>query len=113
MKRYIKSAKDYGGAYDINPQALFSGEEIRDLAYEVCDIINSRYNSNFEITDIDYTPEDNKIYIEIMNSGGYTYGATFRIDMRKFRKHYNLAEAYAYEFANNFVKQIEQDNIYE
>ncbi len=113
MKRYIKSTRDYGGAYDIDPQALFSGVEIRELAYEVCDIVNSHFKSNFDVSDIDYEPEENKIYIEIMNDGGYTYGTTIKLDLRKFRHYFNLNKAYAYGFANSLIKQIEQDNIYE
>ena len=112
MKKYINTSKDYGGAYDIDSRALFSGEEIRELAYEVCDILGDYFRDGFDVVDVAYYPEQNRISITVENNFGYQYGADIKLDLRKFRDGFDLVGRYARTFAEDIIQQIEDDRIY-
>ena len=83
---FESSRRNYGGAYDIDSEMYFSGEEVREFAEQVAEDFSAETKHPFEVTDLDHTSNPNEeIYLELTSDDGYSVNAYVTVDLRKAR----------------------------
>ena len=100
----IESARDYGGAYDIDPSQYFTREDINEFAEDVVDAINRYSYSNVALIS-SYVENDN---IEVtVGWDGNEATASEKIDMRKIRTPRDINK-YAAPIADELIQQLKE-----
>ena len=100
--------RDYGGAYDIDPQQYFIKEDLLELADAVIEKLNDKYTYSFDIADI-YIDEDDSLYIELSVDNDFTIYTYVNIDMRRIKKPSDI-QKYMPEIIEDFTHQLEEIN---
>ena len=104
MKRYVHP-RNYGGAFDIDPEQFFTRDDINEFSYLVEDEVNSRLINNAKIYVSDCYmngPQDLTIDVDANDNSGINSSYTQFIDMRKIQKPSDLNK-YKEEFVQNLV----------
>lgn len=81
--KVIESARDYGGAYDIDPSQYFTRDDLDEFAQDVVDAINGEGYSKVEL--ISSFIDDGKVEITL-DWDGNEVSSAIKIDMRRIRK---------------------------
>ena len=100
--------RDYGGAYDIDPQQYFIREDLLELADAVIEKLNDKYTYSFNVADI-YIDEDDSLYIELSVDNDFTIYTYVNIDMRRIKKPSDI-QKYIPEIIEDFTHQLEEMN---
>ena len=100
--------RDYGGAYDIDPQQYFIKEDLLELADAVIEKLNDKYTYSFDVADI-YIDEDDSLYIELSVDNDFTIYTYVDIDMRRIKKPSDI-QKYIPEIIEDFTHQLEEMN---
>lgn len=110
-------ARNYGGAYDVDPEQYFTREDLVEFADDVISCIANSQDILFDVSEL-YI-EGNNITLGLTNTnngGGFERTVTFTVDMRKIRKPWDLQTEYSQKIANMFIdeynKAIAEDEIY-
>lgn len=110
-------ARNYGGAYDVDPEQYFTREDLVEFADDVISCIANSQDILFDVSEL-YI-EGNNITLGLTNTnngGGFEHTVTFTVDMRKIRKPWDLQTKYSQKIANMFIdeynKAIAEDEIY-
>lgn len=104
------SKKNYGGAFDVDPEMFFTRDDLDELNQAVLDHISETFSGNYQIADSYIGGDDNQqVHIEVDDvDEGITYQATAHIDMRKIRNGSDLRDKYALRLAANIIESIKQ-----
>lgn len=101
----IEASRDYGGAFDIDPRAYFTSEDIYEFADNVLDYIYEQYNVTLNLADA-YTDFDEKdremIHMAAENDDVFGDG-WITIDMRKIHSPRDL-QKYVPEMAYQIME---------
>lgn len=81
--KVIESARDYGGAYDIDPSQYFTRDDLDEFAQDVVDAINGEGYSKVEL--ISSFIDDGKVEITL-DWDGNEVSSAIKIDMRRILK---------------------------
>ena len=106
--------RDYGGAYDIDPQAFFTREEVNEFAEDVCDAVAKELKDHdIRVSDSYITYEDNKdiLTVELCADGDYCLSVEHSIDYRTIRKPSDINKMipiFVYVFVNRFNDIFEE-----
>lgn len=103
-KDVIESARDYGGAYDIDPSQYFTRDDITQFAEDVVNAINARSYSRVEL--VSTYLENNKIEVTVEWDGNEVI-ASAKIDMRKIRKPKDI-DKYIKPIADELIRQLKE-----
>lgn len=103
-KDVIESARDYGGAYDIDPSQYFTRDDITQFAEDVVDAINARSYSHVKL--VSTYLENNKIGVTVEWDGNEVI-ASAKIDMRKIRKPKDI-DKYIKPIADELIRQLKE-----
>lgn len=79
----ITEARDYGGAFDIDPRDYFTKDEVMEFGEEVVATLNDTTNASLELGEVYLT--DNLFEITVTDSEGNEYATTANIDYRKIK----------------------------
>lgn len=102
MKRVIKA--NYGGAFDIDPEAFFTRDDVNDLADAVAAILEQN-NLNVSIQS-SYIENNGEAEVTITDADECEYTGTAKVDMRRIRKPSDLASKYSSLIANDIMNQM-------
>jgi len=103
MKRVIK-ANYYGGAFDVDPEAFFTRDDVDDLADAVAAALEQNdLNVSIESS---YVENNGEAQVTITDADGYEYTGTAKVDMRRIRKPSDLAAKYASIIADDIMNQM-------
>lgn len=86
--------KDYGGAYDIDPEQYFTRDDIVEFSENVCDRLGEKYDASFEIVDV-YMDTPTRIYLSVSDDEGNEVDTFVDIDMHKIRRPADLIRKYS------------------
>ena len=112
-------ARNYGGAYDIDPEMYFTKEEIDEFAYDVCDDVESKFDGHtFKVEDVYIETNKNKdtLFIELCADHDFVVSVSHDIDMRTIRKPMDINKmepTFVYVFVRKFEELFnlsEQEN---
>ena len=103
--------KDYGGAYDIEPDMFFTKDDLIELTDEVLNHVQEALPGTFRLEDAYIGGQDNQdVHVEVeWTDTGCVYTFTQRIDMRKIRKPSDLRDRYSLTIAGNLISQMRAD----
>lgn len=82
------NSKNYGGAFDIDPEMYFTKEDIVDFANNISDTLYKNTKHDFDVSDV-YIDNENgntSLYIELLVDNEFTISSTVYIDMRRINK---------------------------
>ena len=106
-------ARNYGGAYDVDPEQYFTREDLVEFAQDVIDYIA---NSQVILLDIsELSIDGNTITLGLTNefdNGGFEDTVRFNVDMRKIRKPQDLMKytmPVAIQFIHAYQTAISED----
>lgn len=103
--------KDYGGAFDVEPDMFFTKDDLIELTDEVLDHIQETFSGTFRLEDAYIEGDDNQdvvVEVEYVESG-CVYRTIQHIDMRKIRKPSDLADRYSLSIAGKLISQMKAD----
>jgi len=107
---------DYGGAFDIDPYAFWTREDLDALGEDVEQYANDSLrrrgwgDAQLMLSGA-YLEDDYKtITLEFEDSDGYTYAISRVIDMRKIRKPADLISKYMMEYSNSLATEYEENH---
>lgn len=109
------SRKNYGGAFDIDPEMFFTRDDLDQLNEAVLDHISETFSGNYQISDSWIGGDDNQqVHVEVDDvDAGVTHFADVHVDMRKIHKPSDLRDKYALQLAAQIIEAIkEYQNIY-
>lgn len=107
-KDVIESARDYGGAYDIDPSQYFIKADINGFAEDVVDAINARSYPRVKL--VNTYLENNKIKVTVEWDGNEAT-ASEKIDMRKIHNP-NDIDKYSKPIADELIRQLKKFGFY-
>lgn len=118
MSRRIFTAtpKNYGGAYDIDPEMFFTRDDLDDLNQAVLEHISETFSGNYKIEDSYIGGPDNQtIHVEVEDvDNGVVHYADAHIDMRKIKRPSDLRDKYALNLASGIIEAMkEYDSVYQ
>ena len=95
--------KNYGGAYDIDPEMYFSKDDITELMSAI-----EEMKPDFKITAM-FLDETNKFYIEYedKHENSFTLMSNIQVDLRKAKTTKELCEKYAPVICETIQKEID------
>ena len=106
-------ARDYGGAYDIDPQAYFTKEEIDEFAYDVADEVSEQLGNEhiIRVTDcyVEYHTRKDELFISLDCDFNFVSDVSQFIDMRVIRSPkglYKLKPAFVNAFVSSFKRLL-------
>lgn len=106
----IESARNYGGAYDVDPEQYFTKDDIVDFGNYVCDSLDEIFYDSYDISEV-YMETPKKLYLAIVqNSDGSEFECNVDIDMRKIRKPADIIREYGNDVVYSLRQQIESYN---
>lgn len=100
----ITGARDYGGAYDIDPESYFTREDLDELGYSVAELVSLDLDDTVEYAGAWIEP-NNELTVEL-KSADYDSSVTLKVDMRKIRRPQDLTAKYAQRVADESIKQF-------
>lgn len=101
--------KNYGGAFDIDPEMFFTRDDLDELNEAVLDYVSGQYPGQYKVCDsyID-GPDNQDVHISIEDEDHVVYDGAAHIDMRKIRSGHDLAGRYAQYLAWRIIDSIEE-----
>lgn len=106
-------ARNYGGAYDVDPEQYFTREDLVEFAQDVIDDIANSQDILLDISELSI--DGNTITLGLTNefdNGGFEDTVRFNVDMRKIRKPSDLMKytmPVAMQFINAYQTAISED----
>lgn len=103
-------ARNYGGAFDIDPEMYFTREEINEFAYDVCDEVADMFPEyDFDVSEvyIDNETGNDMLVIELCADFDYYLEFAQTIDYRKIQEPSDLNK-YKSAFVNEFVNEFSE-----
>lgn len=101
----IKAARDYGGAFDIDPYEYFTKDEILEFADECVEELNMQIDDSygeFYVEDT-YIVDYSRLVVDVTNYE-YEISAQVDLDMRRIRKPSDI-----YKYKESIVSQLAAD----
>jgi len=112
MSRRIFTAtpKNYGGAYDIDPEMFFTRDDLDDLNQAVLEHISETFSGNYKIEDSYIGGPDNQtVHVEVEDvDNGVVHYADAHIDMRKIKRPSDLRDKYALDLAGGIIEAMKE-----
>lgn len=102
----ITGARDYGGAYDIDPESYFTREDLDELGYSVAELVSLDIGDTVEYAGAWIEP-NNELTVDL-ESSDYDSSVTLKVDMRKIRRPEYLIARYAERIADESAAQIRE-----
>lgn len=106
----VNASRNYGGAYDIDPEMFFTRDDLDELAEQVMGYVLASLPGKFKLEDA-YVDGSNyqDIFIEIQDlDDGTVHQASAHVDMRKIRNGHDLADKYARQLASDIIDSVEE-----
>ena len=100
----VSAVKNYGGAYDIDPESYFTREDLDELGYSVAELVSLDLDDTVEYAGAWIEP-NNELTVEL-KSTDYDSSVTLKVDMRKIRRPQDLTAKYAQKVADESIKQF-------
>ena len=106
-------ARNYGGAYDVDPEQYFTREDLVEFAQDVIDYIANGQDILLDISELSI--DGNTITLGLTNefdNGGFEDTVRFNVDMRKIRKPQDLMKytmPVAIQFIHAYQNAISED----
>nr|DAY85161.1 MAG TPA: hypothetical protein [Caudoviricetes sp.] len=106
-------ARNYGGAYDVDPEQYFTREDLVEFAQDVIDYIANSQDILLDISELSI--DGNTITLGLTNefdNGGFEDTVRFNVDMRKIRKPQDLMKytmPVAIQFIHAYQTAISED----
>ena len=100
----VSAVKNYGGAYDIDPESYFTREDLDELGYSVAELVSLDLDDTVEYAGAWIEP-NNELTVEL-KSADYDSSVTLKVDMRKIRRPQDLTAKYAQKVADESIKQF-------
>lgn len=100
----VSAVKNYGGAYDIDPESYFTREDLDELGYSVAELVSLDLDDTVEYAGAWIEP-NNELTVEL-KSADYDSSVTLKVDMRKIRRPQDLTAKYAQRVADESIKQF-------
>lgn len=106
-------ARNYGGAYDVDPEQYFTREDLVEFADDVIDYIANSQDILLDISELSI--DGNTITLGLTNefdNGGFEDTVRFNVDMRKIRKPQDLMKytmPVAIQFIHAYQTAISED----
>lgn len=106
-------ARNYGGAYDVDPEQYFTREDLVEFAQDVIDDIAKSQDILLDISELSI--DGNTITLGLTNefdNGGFEDTVRFNVDMRKIRKPQDLMKytmPVAIQFIHAYQTAISED----
>lgn len=101
----VKAARDYGGAFDIDPYEYFTKDEILEFADECVEELNMQIDDSygeFYVEDT-YIVDYSRLVVDVTNYE-YEISAQVDLDMRRIRKPSDI-----YKYKESIVSQLAAD----
>ena len=102
----VSAAKNYGGAYDIDPESYFTREDLDELGYSVAELVSLELDDTVEYAGAWIEP-NNELTVDLKSSD-YDSSVTLKVDMRKIRRPEYLIARYAERIADESAAQIRE-----
>lgn len=82
------NAKNYGGAFDVDPEMYFTKEDLMEFAETIKETLYKNTNHDFEVSDvwIDNYSNTTIVNVELMVDNEYPISGKAFIDMRRIKK---------------------------
>lgn len=106
-------ARNYGGAYDVDPEQYFTREDLVEFAQDVIDYIANSQDILLDISELSI--DGNTVTLGLtneFNNGGFEDTVRFNVDMRKIRKPQDLMKytmPVAIQFIHAYQTAISED----
>lgn len=98
----------YGGAFDMEDDLLFTRDDLNEFGEDVADAVSANSQSRANYVSSYIENGELEITLEMQD---YEETVTLKIDMRKFRNHFNLYRAYGTQVVNMFIEKFTNDGI--
>lgn len=102
----VSAAKNYGGAYDIDPESYSTREDLDELGYSVAELVSLDIGDTVEYAGAWIEP-NNELTVDLKSSD-YDSSVTLKVDMRKIRRPEYLIARYAERIADESAAQIRE-----
>lgn len=100
-------AKNYGRAYDIDPESYFTREDLNEQGYRVAELVSLDLNRTVDY-DVAWIEHDNNLTVDLTD--GYSSShVTVKVDMRRIRRPKDIIACYAEAIANESAAQFNDD----
>lgn len=110
---FTATPKNYGGAYDVDPEMFFTREDLNELGDAVIEKIPSTFGENFKLEEAYIGGTDNQevtVRVEDLDSL-VSFEGTAHIDMRKIKRPSDLVAKYVDDIVSQIMSGImEYDN---
>lgn len=108
MKIKKLNEASYGGAYDIADDQLFTRDELNEFGEGVADAVSTNSQSKANYVSAYIENGELEITLEMQD---YEETVTIKLDLRKFRNHFNLYKAYGPKVVDMFIEKFKSDGI--
>lgn len=99
----MSKKKNYGGAFDIDPEMYWSGDDLQEFIFELIHLIEKDYGPvSIESPEIDV---DNNISM-LVETADQVVSLSTRIDLRRAPTPQKLKSVYAPELAQQFFDKV-------
>ena len=98
--------RNYGGAYDIDPNCYWCGEDARELAAAVEEYVVKTI-PDFKIEDVDY--DENNVFRIHGTTAIVSPWIAIKVDLRRAGTTKELIEKYTSEFGDQFIQLYRED----
>lgn len=111
---FTATPKNYGGAYDVDPEMFFTREDLNELGDAVIEKIPSTFGENFKLEEAYIGGTDNQeVTVRVENLDSLeSFEGTAHIDMRKIKRPSDLVAKYADDIVSQIMSgMMEYDNL--
>lgn len=107
----IQADRNYGGAFDVDPEMFFTKDDLNELTDEVVNRVQESVPGNCSIADAWIGGLNNQTaHVEVSwSETGSVYIAEAVIDMRKIKRPSDLRDKYSLAIASNIIDQMRAD----
>lgn len=106
MKVRIIEAKNYGGAFDVDPESYFTRDDLNEFGYQVEDVL---LNTDLKSKDIQFNGvwvDDNILTFAAVDKDGNEVEVKEKIDFRKIKLPTGLSKYYLIKVADKVEKEF-------
>lgn len=107
----IQASKNYGGAFDIDPEMFFTRDDLDEMTEVVVNHVQESVPGTCYLSDAWIGgPSNQTVHVEVdWSETGSTYTAEVDVDMRKIKKPSDLRHKYALTIAGIIIEKMRAD----
>lgn len=107
----IQASKNYGGAFDIDPEMFFTRDDLDEMTEVVVNHVQESVPGNCYLSDAWIGgPNNQTVHVEVdWSETESTYSAEVIVDMRKIKRPSDLRDKYALNIAGIIIQKMRAD----